>query len=132
MVAKPMKTPTSNIIFLASAARFILNNLLNARMTKKFENKSAGVNTEINSRNISAATDILDHHTKESNLKDADLLALGLIDNSSKKTLGEKLMPSNQTKKKTNISSEVINPSQTIGKSTKSDKTTDTDFDLDL
>jgi uncharacterized repeat protein (TIGR01451 family) len=100
--------------------------------TKKFENKSAGVNTEINSRNISAATDILDHHTKESNLKDADLLALGLIDNSSKKTLGEKLMPSNQTKKKTNISSEVINPSQTIGKSTKSDKTTDTDFDLDL
>ena len=100
--------------------------------TKKFENKSVRVNTEINSRNISAATDILDHHTKESNLKDSDLLALGLIDNSSKKTLGEKLMPSNQTKKKTNINSEEINPNQTIGKSTKKEKTTDTDFDLDL
>lgn len=100
--------------------------------TKKFENKSGVVNTEINSRKISAATDILDHHTKESNLKDADLLALGLIDNSSEKTLGEKLMPSNQTKKKTKISSKEINPSQTIGKSAKKEKTTDTDFDLDL
>ena len=76
--------------------------------------------------------DILDHHTKESNLKDADLLALGLIDNSSEKTLGEKLMPSNQTEKKTKISSEKIKPSQTIGKSTKKEKSTDTDFDLDL
>ena len=100
--------------------------------TKKFENKSGGVTSEINSRNISAATDILDHHTKESNLKDADLLTLGLIDNPSKKTLGEKLMPSNQTKKNTKNSSDGINPSQTIGKSTKKEKITDTDFDLDL
>ena len=100
--------------------------------TKKFENKSEEVNTQINSRNIITATDILDHHTKESNLKDADLLALGLIDNSSEKTLGEKLMPSNQREKKTKISSEKIKPSQTIGKSTKKEKTTDTDFDLDL
>ena len=100
--------------------------------TKKFENKSGGVKSEINSRNISAATDILDHHTKESNLKEADLLALGLIDNSSRKTLGEKLMPSNQTKKNTKNSSDGINPSQTIGKSTKKEKMTDTDFDLDL
>ena len=100
--------------------------------TKKFENKAGGLKTEINPRNISAATDVLDHHTKESNLKDADLLALGLIDKSSEKTLGEKLMPSNQTKEKTKTNSRIVKLSRTIEKSTKTEKMTDTDFDLDL
>ena len=84
--------------------------------------------TEINSRNINQATDILDYHTKESKIKDADLLALGLIEKQSSTNLGEKLMPSTKTK----ISPKEIKPSHTIGKSTKKEKTTDIDFDLDL
>ena len=96
--------------------------------TKKFENKSVVTKTEINERNINQASEILDYHTKESKIKDADLLALGLIEKQSSTNLEEKLMPSTKTK----ISSKEIKPSHTIGKSTKREKTTDIDFDLDL
>ncbi len=100
--------------------------------TKKFESGPEKQPINIKTENVNAATDILDYHTKEAYLKDADLMALGLIEQNTKETLGEKLMPSNQSTKKTKVSSADINPSQSIGKSTKTEKTTDTDFDLDL
>tara|TARA_Y100001968_G_scaffold325786_1_gene367642 strand:+ start:777 stop:2795 length:2019 start_codon:yes stop_codon:yes gene_type:complete len=100
--------------------------------TKKFESGPEKQPINIKTENVNAATDLLDYHTKEENLKDADLMALGLIEENTKETLGEKLMPSNQSTKKTKVSSADIDPSQSIGKSTKTEKTTDTDFDLDL
>jgi len=100
--------------------------------TKKFETKKENGNIVNNTENVSAATNVLDYHTKEENLKEADLLALGLIGDSAKKTLGETLMPSNQLEKKTKVSSADINPTKTIGKTTETENLTDTDFDLDL
>ena len=79
---------------------------------------------EVDEELIDAATFILDHHTQNANLKDADLLANDLIQNADKVNLGKELMPNEKTQN--------IIPVKKIGKQTKSQETTGTDFDLDL
>ncbi|MDP6857198.1 MAG: hypothetical protein QGH13_06680 [Candidatus Thalassarchaeaceae archaeon] len=81
---------------------------------------------------VDAATFILDHHSKEANLKDAASLANDLIESTGKPTLGEKLIPSKKTKKKKPVSSKDVVPTKSIGKSTQTEDSTDSDFDLDL
>mgnify|MGYP001428099632 CR=1 FL=1 len=100
--------------------------------TKKFENTQEKVNPKIDPKEISTATNILDNHTDETNLKDADLLALGLIQRNDLKTLGEKLIPSAEPEKKIETKASDITTNKTIGKSSKVKDSTDTDFDLDL
>ena len=100
-----------------------------------FKSKSApSSNTPIviDEELVHAATFVLDHHTKEVNLKDAALLASDLIESTGKLTLGEKLIPSKKTKKKKPLSSADVVPTKSIGKSTKNEDSTDSDFDLDL
>ncbi len=105
------------------------------KFKKDFKSKSSpssNVSIEVDEELVDAATFILDHHTKEANLKDAALLASDLIESTGKPTLGEKLIPSKKTKKKKGVSSKDVVPTKSIGKSTQTEDSTDTDFDLDL
>ena len=100
--------------------------------TKKFEEKNKTNTVEIESEIVDAATFVLDHHSREADLKEANSLAFDLIEKKEIPTLGEALMPKKDANKEKTVKTADIVPSKTIGKVTDSTDSTDTDFDLDL
>ena len=103
-----------------------------ADWTKKFEQRNNTNPVHIESEIVDAATFVLDHHSREADLKEAASIAFDLIEKKEIPSLSEVLMPKKDVTKKDIVKTADIVPSKTIGKVTDSAESTDTDFDLDL